>query len=79
MAIRIIAPAETYTPPATSLSLWLIDFTSFRKFFFSADFIFDLFIVFISFNLNSKLLAFKDAAGFVATKEEGSDEAAAFD
>jgi len=59
--------------------LWLIDFTSFRKFFLSDDVNFDLSIEFISFNLNSKVLASAEGAGFVAAIEEGSAVVAALD
>jgi hypothetical protein len=76
ITIRINAPAERYTPPPISLSLCLIELTSFRKFFLSDDFNFDLSIAFISFNLSTKVLA---SAGFELTKDEGAAVVAAFD
>lgn len=78
MTIRIIAPTERYTPPPISCILWLIVFTSLRSVFFSADFIFDLSIEFISFNLNSKALTSADSTGFGAGTDEGSVLVVAF-
>jgi hypothetical protein len=78
MTIRIIAPAEIYTPPPISRSLWLMVFTSFLMLLFSADFILDLSIELISFNLNSRVFASDEPAGFGAVVDKGSVEVAAF-
>lgn len=77
--IIIIAPAERYTPPPILLSWCLIERTSFRKFFFSDGFKFDLSIALISSNLSSKVLASADSAGFEVTGEEDAAVVAAID
>ena len=77
--MSIIALTERYTPPEISLSLWLIERTSLRKSFLSADLRFDLSIILISFNLSVNILASAVSAGVGAGMEVAGVIVAALD